>query len=67
MVIIRAIEMVMGAVLILLSAVMFKWWLEADESILRLVQIALYGIIGIMIILDNWRGENERIKIIVAA
>ena len=33
MVIIKAIEMVMGAVLILLSAVMFKWWLEADESI----------------------------------
>lgn len=55
MVIIRAIEMVMGAVLILLSAVMLKWWLEADESILRLVQIALYGIIGIMIIVDNWR------------
>lgn len=55
MVIIKAIEMVMGAVLILLSAVMFKWWLEVDESILRLVQIVLYGIIGIMIIVDNWR------------
>ena len=55
MVIIKAIEMVIGAVLILLSALMLKWWLEADESILRLVQIALYGIIGIMIIADNWR------------
>ena len=55
MVIIKAIEMVIGAVLILLSALMLKWWLEVDESILRLVQIALYGIIGIMIIADNWR------------
>ena len=32
MVIIKVIEMVMGAVLILLSAVMFKWWLENDET-----------------------------------
>ena len=55
MVIIRAIEMVMGAVLILLSAVMFTWWLEADESILRLVQIALYALLGITIIANNWR------------
>lgn len=55
MAIIKAIEMVIGAVLILLSVVMFKWWLEADESILRLVQIMLYGIIGITIIVDNWR------------
>lgn len=45
----------MGVVILLMAAVMFRWWLEADESILRLVQIALYGIIGIMIILDNWR------------
>ncbi len=55
MVIIKAIEIVIGAVVILLSAVMFKWWLDSDESILRLVQIILYGIIGITIIVDNWR------------
>lgn len=55
MAILRAVELMMGVVILLMAAVMFRWWLEADESILRLVQIALYGIIGIMIILDNWR------------
>ena len=53
MAILRAIELMMGVVLLLLATVMFRWWLEADESILRLVQIALYGIIGIMIIVDK--------------
>lgn len=55
MVIIRVIEMVMGAVLILLSAVMFRWWLETDDPELRLVQIALYALLGITIIANNWR------------
>ena len=55
MAILRAVELMMGVILLLLAAIMFRWWLETDESILRLLQIVLYGIIGIMIIVNNWR------------
>ena len=55
MAILKAVELLMGVVLLLLATVMFKWWLEADESILRLVQIALYALLGVTIIANNWR------------
>lgn len=53
--ILRAFEMLVGVALVLLSTIMFKWWLEADETFLRLVQIALYAISGIVIIANDWR------------
>ena len=51
----KAFEMLVGVALVLLSTVMFKWWLEADETFLRLVQIALYAVCGIVIIVNDWR------------
>lgn len=32
MAILRAVELMMGVVILLMAAVMFRWWLEADES-----------------------------------
>lgn len=55
MAVLRAVELMMGVFLLMLATVMFTWWLEADESILRLVQIALYALLGITIIANNWR------------
>ena len=55
MAILRAVELMMGVFLLMLAAVMFRWWLEADETLLYLVQIALYALLGITIIANNWR------------
>ena len=55
MAILRAVELMMGVFLLLLATVMFRWWLETDDPELRLVQIALYALLGITIIANNWR------------
>lgn len=55
MAVLRAVELMMGVVLLLLATIMFRWWLETDETLLRLVQIALYALLGITIIANNWR------------
>lgn len=55
MAILKAVELLMGVVLLLLATVMFKWWLESEETLLRLVQISLYALMGITIIANNWR------------
>lgn len=55
MAILRAVELMMGVVMLLMAAVMFRLWLEADETLLYLVQIALYALLGITIIANNWR------------
>lgn len=55
MAILRAVELMMGVFLLLLAIVMFRWWLETDDPELRLVRIALYALLGITIIANNWR------------
>lgn len=55
MAILRAVELMMGVFLLMLAAVMFRWWLETDDPEVHLVQIALYALLGITIIENNWR------------
>lgn len=51
----RAISVLVGAVLIVLSLVMFKWYLDIDyDNNLRLLEIILYGVIGMVIIVEHW-------------
>lgn len=54
MAVLRAVELMMGVFLLLLATVMFRWWLETDDPELCLVQIALYALLGITIIANNW-------------
>lgn len=46
---------VLRTVMLLLLATEMLSWLEADDPELRLVQIALYALLGITIIANNWR------------
>lgn len=64
MAILKAVELLMGVVLLLLATVMFKWWLESEETLLRLVQISLYALLGITIMQiigdDDYAGRKQR-------
>lgn len=51
----RAISVLVGAVLIVLSLVMFKWYLDINyDNNLRLLEIVLYVVIGMVIIAEHW-------------
>lgn len=52
---VKTISILVGAVLIALSLVMFKWYLDIDyDNNLRLLEIILYGVIGVVIIAEHW-------------